>query len=280
MQLSVKAHAKMNWCLSILGVREDTYHELDMLMQSLELCDELSFAPSQMLSLSINGKPLPKDGRNLVLRAANALREYAGVRTGAKINLVKRIPVRAGLGGGSADCAATLTALNRLWRLNLTMETLLKLGATLGADVPFCLLGGAARVTGVGDQLEPLAPPPPVPLVLITPGCGLGTASVFAAWDNGPRSIDPADTMAAYRALCEGKIGELKSVCKNSLEDVAISMLPEIAEVKSRLYALGARFAQMTGSGSTVFGVFDTIEAARAAAQAIGPEAVVTMTKE
>lgn len=279
MQLSVKAYAKINWSLSIVDVRSDGYHELDMLMQSLELCDELSFAPSRMLTLSVNGKPLPKDGRNLVLRAANALREYAGVRGGAKINLVKRIPVRAGLGGGSADCAATLLALNRLWRVNLTLESLMKLGATLGADVPFCLQNGIARVHGIGEKLEPLPPPPPVSLVLITPGPGLSTASVFAAWDENGYEKDPSDTDAAYRALRERRYGDLASHCRNSLEAPATAMLPEIASVKKALLCAGARFAQMSGSGSTVFGVFDTPRAAEAAAEAIGPEALVTATR-
>ena len=151
MRISVRAHAKINWSLSILGLLPDGYHELDMLMQSLELSDELIFEPARWLSLSVNGQTLPVGGRNLIIKAANALNEAVGERHGARIQLKKHIPIRAGLGGGSADCAVTLLTLNQLWGLHLPMERLLAIGRTLGADVPFCMLGGLARVGGVGE---------------------------------------------------------------------------------------------------------------------------------
>lgn len=185
MAFTVLARAKINWSLNILGVRPNGYHELDMLMQPISLADELVFEPADALSLTVGGAP--GDENDLVLKAARALAELArqhGMKTsGARICLTKRIPSRAGLGGGSADCAETLKALNRLWNLNFPMETLLELGAKLGADVPFCLTGGLARVLGIGERIEPLSNPPRCALVLITPGGGLSTPEVFRAYD-------------------------------------------------------------------------------------------------
>lgn len=183
MRIVCEAHAKINWSLNVLGVREDGYHELDMLMQTLALSDEITFERARWLTLSVDGQALPVGTRNLVVRAANLLNDYMGQRNGARIRLVKRIPARAGLGGGSADCACALLALNRLWDLRLPAGTLLKLGAQLGADVPFCMTGGLARVRGIGERLTPMPCAPEVHLAMVTPGGGLSTAAVFRAWD-------------------------------------------------------------------------------------------------
>ena len=135
MAIIIRAHAKINWSLDITALRDDGYHELNMLMQRITLADELLFESARWLTLNVDGKIVPTGGRNLVIRAANALNDYMGERKGAKIRLKKQIPVRAGLGGGSADCAATLLALNKLWGYNLPESKLLEIGATLGADV-------------------------------------------------------------------------------------------------------------------------------------------------
>ena len=184
MRITCKAYAKINWALDIVARRDDGYHELDMLMQTVALSDELSFESDGELSLTVGGRMVPSDGRNLVIRAAQALWAHTGKRHGARIHLVKHIPVRAGLGGGSADCGAALLALNRLWRLNLPLKTLLEIGAGLGADVPFCMGLGLARVRGVGERLLRMEAPRPMPLVILHPGPGLSTAQVFGQWDS------------------------------------------------------------------------------------------------
>ena len=144
MKLTVRAHAKINWSLAICGERPDGYHDLDMLMQPIALCDEITFETAKWITLTVQGRRLPNDGRNLIVRAAAALNDALGLRMGARITLKKCIPSRAGLGGGSADCAAALVALNRMWNLRLPMHTLMAIGLKLGADVPFCLQNGFA----------------------------------------------------------------------------------------------------------------------------------------
>ena len=319
MAFTVLAHAKINWSLNILGVRPNGYHELDMLMQQISLSDELVFEPADALSLTVGGAP--GDESDLVLKAARALAELARQRgmetSGARICLTKRIPSRAGLGGGSADCAETLKALNRLWNLNFPMETLLELGAKLGADVPFCLTGGLARVSGVGERIEPLRNPPHCALVLITPGGGLSTPEVFRAYDEmvkqgedfggkhaenavkySPENPTSGSCMAEHspeapargncaatehsplrlaEALLAGDYALAERLSFNALEAPAIRLLPEIGKWINRFRELGARYVRMTGSGSTVFGVFDSLETARAIASQI-PGAIVAET--
>ena len=277
--ITAKAHAKINWSLNIVSAREDGYHELDMLMQPLELADELTFAPAKWLSLSINGRQLPIGGRNLVIRAGNALNEYMGKRRGARIALKKNIPIRAGLGGGSADCAATLLALNRLWGLRLPLEKLMEIGASLGADVPFCMTGGLARVRGIGENLEPIAGAPRLPLVLLHPGAGLSTAAVFRRWDEGGFPHEHADLDRLQTALLGGDLRAAQAHSGNTLECAAIPLLPEVETAMRRLEAAGARMVRMTGSGSAVFGVFEDDAAARAASEAM-PGSICTWTAE
>lgn len=319
MAFTVLARAKINWSLNILGVRPNGYHELDMLMQQISLSDELVFEPADALSLTVGGAP--GDESDLVLKAARALAELARQRgmetSGARICLTKRIPSRAGLGGGSADCAETLKALNRLWNLNFPMETLLELGAKLGADVPFCLTGGLARVSGVGERIEPLRNPPHCALVLITPGGGLSTPEVFRAYDKmvkqgedfggkhaenavkySPENPTSGSCMAEHspeapargncaatehsplrlaEVLLAGDYALAERLSFNALEAPAIRLLPEIGKWINRFRELGARYVRMTGSGSTVFGVFDSLETARAIASQI-PGAIVAET--
>ena len=277
MKLRVCARAKINWALSICGERPDGYHELDMLMQRIELCDELSFESARFITLKLNGRPASGGERNLVVRAARALNEALGLNLGARIELKKHIPARAGLGGGSADCAAALLALNRLWRLNLPLETLMALGLKLGADVPFCLMSGAARAGGVGERLQSCPLPGGVPLVLVTPGGGLSTPAVFRAWDECGGPTEPADMPALAAALSAGDLRAAQDLARNDLERPAFALMPEIEALMARLRALGAPFVRMTGSGSTVFAAFEREADARAAAARI-PGAVFTRT--
>lgn len=279
MKFTVHAQAKINWSLAICGDRPDGYHDLDMLMQRIELSDMLSFESARFLTLEIDGQRLPGGDRNLVIRAANALNETMGKRCGARITLKKNIPARAGLGGGSADCAATLLALNRLWNFNLPLKTLQQIGLKLGADVPFCLEGGLCRAQGVGEILTPLADAPRIPLLMVTPGGGLSTPAVFKAWNAGGHPKTRVENLELARALCAGDLEGAQALSCNDLEAPAVSLMPEIGEWIQRFRSLGARFVRMTGSGSTVFAAFESEEAARAA-QVNAPGTILTYTTD
>lgn len=269
------ACAKINWALNIVGRRPDGYHLLDMLMQTIDLSDELSIEPADALSLTADGVPAGEE--NLILRAARALNRYCGTNHGARMALTKRVPARAGLGGGSADCALTLRALNGLWGLGLADNELLKLGEALGADVPFCLTGGLARVSGIGEVIEPVENAPEIPLVLVTPGGGLSTGAVFALWDGGGWPPVDLDTRALADAVTRRDLKAVDALCANALTAPAVSLMPEIGRLIETLRALGAGAAFMTGSGSTVVGAFNDSCAARAAAAAL-PGAILTRT--
>lgn len=271
----IEAHAKINWALNIAGRRADGYHLLDMLMQSIDLCDALEIEPADELTLTVNGAAAGED--NLVLRAARALNRHAGTEHGAKLSLAKRVPARAGLGGGSADCAAALRALNDLWGLRLSDDQLRAIGLSLGADVPFCLTGGLARVSGIGEAIEPVPNAPRIPLVLVTPGGGLSTGAVFSLWDDGGFPEVALDTAALADAVARRDLPAVDRLCANALTAPAIALMPEIGALIERMRALGAGAAFMTGSGSTVVGAFADEAAARAAAEAL-PGAILTRT--
>lgn len=277
MRFSVRAQAKINWSLAICGDRPDGYHNLDMLMQSIELSDLLSFETARWITLEIDGQRLPTGDRNLVIRAANALNETMGKRRGARISLKKNIPARAGLGGGSADCAATLLALNRLWGLNLPLKTLQKIGLQLGADVPFCLQKGLCRAEGVGEILTPMAHAPIFHLVLITPGGGLSTPAVFREWNAGGHPMTTVDTIALANALMDGDLARANALSHNDLQAPAIALMPEIGRWIDHFRNLGADFVRMTGSGSTVFAVFKDEKAAQNAHQQT-PHSILSRT--
>lgn len=265
--MQIQARAKINWALEITGQRNDGYHLLDGVMQPLSLCDTLHIAPADGLSLSVEGAALSAGNDNLVLKAAQALQPFAGTQKGAAITLEKRIPMGAGLGGGSADAAAALKGLNAFWNLHLPMETLLEIGVTLGADVPFCLADAPMRAQGIGEILTPVPCRRTFPLVLIQPCESLSTKEIFTAYHaQNPRGGSVENVM---KALAEGNLAQMEENAVNMLETVSITQKPAIGEAKEALYASGAAFARMTGSGSVVFGAFETMEKARAARQAL-----------
>ncbi|HPJ02265.1 MAG TPA: 4-(cytidine 5'-diphospho)-2-C-methyl-D-erythritol kinase [Candidatus Limiplasma sp.] len=253
--LKLTARAKVNWSLDILGQYDNGYHRMDMLMSSVTLADELIFTPSDSLTLTIEGNGRIPVEDNLVQRAARALQRETGYTGGAEIMLIKRIPHGAGLGGGSADAAATLIGLNRLWKLGLPRETLLKLAETLGADVPFFITGGFARIGGFGEVVSPLPPLPEIPLVILQPCGPQPTREVFALFDTLVKVSHP-DTDAALRALQSGDFEALSRTSGNVLQQALEPHLPPINEAIAALDACGAKFATMSGSGSAVFGAF------------------------
>ena len=264
------AHAKINWALEITGTDGRGYHLLDMLTQSIDLGDTLTLTASDDLTLSVSGNnAVPADERNLAFRAAAALRHYTGIRAGAAIRLHKNVPSGAGLGGGSADAAAVLAGLNQLWQTGLSQHDLESIGLQLGADVPFCLRGGLCRVQGIGERLTQYPAAPSWPLVLVKPCEGLSTAEIYHHY-----AADSAVTPAHDRVLKAALANDPRLLPRhpgNALERVSASFLPEIQQCREALLAAGAVCAQMSGSGSAVFGVFpDADSAARAAASLSG----------
>lgn len=267
--MRVEARAKINWTLDITGRRPDGYHLMDMLMQPVTLSDIVTLEMAETIALTTGGTPLiPADERNLAYRAAVALKERTGYPGGASIHVEKRIPAGAGMGGGSADAAAVLWGLNALWGLGLRLEALESIGLSLGADVPFCLRGGLARTTGIGEIMEALPCARTFELVVIQPCEGLSTGEVFRAYHAQGKVARP-DTEAAQSALANGDERLLAGSIANVLQPVSEVMRPAIREAIDALKHSGATAALMTGSGSAVFGVFEAPASADRAYEAL-----------
>ncbi len=253
--LKLTARAKINWSLDILGQLPNGYHRMDMLMSNISLADTLTFFPQESLTLRIEGSGGLSVEDNLVLRAASALQEAAGFAGGAEIVLHKRIPHGAGLGGGSADAAATLVGLNKLWKLALSQDTLHALAQSLGADVPFFLTGGFARIGGFGEEITTLPPLPEIPLVILQPCGPQPTKDVFTLFDTLVKVTHP-DTVSAQHALLASDFIAFSNASGNVLQQALEPQKPQISEGIAALYACGAAYAAMSGSGSAVFGAF------------------------
>lgn len=267
--MRLKARAKINWTLDITGQRADGYHLMDMLMQPVTLADEITLTPAGEITLTTGGSPLlPADEKHLAWRAAMALKKHSGYPGGAAIHVEKHIPVGAGMGGGSADAAGVLIGLNKLWGLNLPQAELEAIGLTLGADVPFCLRGGLTRTTGIGENMEDLPCGKTWPLVVIQPCEGLSTKEIFNAHHEGVVNARP-DNNAAALALAAGDGKALSSAMANVMQPVSEARRPGIAQAIQALKEHGAFAAQMTGSGSAVFGAFEDESSARAAYDAL-----------
>ncbi len=260
-RLSLTAAAKVNLALEVLGKRADGYHELATVMQTVDLADRLVLEDADELALTTTSAQVPADGGNLALRAAAALREAATVDRGVRIVLDKRIPVAAGLGGGSSDAAAVLLGLNRLWNLRWSFARLGEVAETLGMDVPFFLKGGVALGTGRGERLVAMAGMP-LALVLVNPGTPLSTAAVYGRmtppmYSSGARARTMADALRTRRPA------RVAASLYNGLEAAAAGMSPELMRMRAALIAAGALGALMSGSGPTVFGIARSFEQAR-----------------
>jgi len=268
--LVVEAPAKVNLTLRVIDRRDDGYHELDTVFQVIDLWDRLTFEPAEELSLSCDDPVLPVDDTNLVLRAAEALREAAGVRSGARIALAKRIPMQGGLGGGSSDAAAALRGCAHLWGLDASAAALEPLGRELGADVPFFLHGGTARGTGRGDRITSLAPFGEHPLLLARPPFGLATPEVFG---KATRRLTLPSNSVSFSALFGHKWKWPNDLAHlgNDLEEGVFESWPELEIFHGRMLEAGASRAMLSGSGSTMFGLFeDAGQRDRALGQLIG----------
>lgn len=245
------ARAKINLSLDIKGKRPDGYHEIETVMQTISLSDQLIFQPSSDLLLESSDSSLPVNENNTILRAARLLQKYSGRNYGVKIILKKRIPVGAGLGGGSADAAATLLVLNRLWGLDLSEKVLQEQAALVGSDVPFCLTGGTALVQGRGEKIIPLPSLPSARILLAKPSFSLATAVVYRHFKLSPDERHP-DTQKIVQAVKKGNIQEVTGLWGNLLEKVSFELFPEIAETKKWLEGYGLP-VRMSGSGPVIF---------------------------
>lgn len=264
--MTVLSSAKVNLTLDVLERHEDGYHVVRTILQSVGLFDTLRLTPTLGdILLRCNWAELETPA-NLCWRAAELLRAETGTTAGVSIELEKRIPLGAGLGGGSGNAAATLWALNQLWDLDLNEAELHDFARRLGTDVPFFLRGGCMLAEGVGDVLTPLPDALPAWVVLAQPGFALATREVYAWWDAAPADVAPS-TENMLAALKSGDVTEIGRHVGNMLEPVVASRFPEITAIKTQLLQCGATGAAMTGTGSAVFGIFADEASARAAAR-------------
>jgi len=267
--LTINAYAKINLYLDVVSRYPDGYHKIESVMQSVSLCDTLyvSEAPYPRLNVECSRAELG-GARNLAYRAGEALRLHTGVRAGATINIQKKIPVAAGLAGGSADAAATLFGLNQLWGLYLPEEQLKEIAVQLGADIPFCLTGGTMFAEGKGEVLQPLTPMPDITLVIATPPLHVSTAEVYRAVDDAkPAPLLGKDKILA--ALRERDVDKIAGSLNNLLENVVLKRYPAISEAKECALASGGVGALMSGSGPSIFVICRDTASAEAVAGAL-----------
>lgn len=251
-----KAYAKLNLSLDITGKRPDGYHELDTIMQSISLFDTVTVDKADALSVTMD-KGGVEMTRNTAYKAALLFARHTGV-PGAAIDIQKRIPSEAGLGGASADAAAVLIGLNALYQTGLSTDELLQIGVQVGADVPFSLMGGTARARGIGEKLTPIATPRPIYFLVVKPHAGVCTAEAFRRYKKSARLL----TDTVEYALAKGDFELYLRYADNALGIAALSIAPEIMRAANALMAAGAAKALMSGSGSSMFAPFATQEQA------------------
>lgn len=266
--VSLPAFAKINLDLRVLGTRQDGFHDLKTIFQSLALFDNVTVTIRRgPLALTCDEPDIPADRRNLAWKAAALLHHVATGKTSAPrdvlIELRKRVPAQAGLGGGSANAAMTLLALNALWKLDLDLASLSRIAARLGADVPYFLVGGTAMGLGRGDDIYPLTDMPPVHVVVLRPGFGVATADAYRWFDEEVRR--PLKEPIARRIPPGWPAWS--ATLRNDLEIAVVKHHPAISRIRQSLIDAGAAFAAMSGSGSAVFGLFERGEAARRTAK-------------
>jgi 4-diphosphocytidyl-2-C-methyl-D-erythritol kinase len=273
--LTLPAFAKINWSLRVLGKRADGYHEIDTLLQTISLHDTLRFQTTDDSRISVwcDDRAIPSDERNLVWRAAAALQGGYGEKHGVRIRLEKRIPAQAGLGGGSSDAAVTLVALAHLWRIEVQGNELLEIAEGLGADVPFFLIGGAARAHGVGKTVSSVVDLGETYLLVLKPAASIATGDAYAAL-NSPALTTSDAKIILSSSQADDLSGKLNpKLLHNDFEAPVFQLEPEIKRAKTALMKSGAQTALLAGSGSAVFGVFENKHAQERAIQAIELEA-------
>ncbi|MBN2383142.1 4-(cytidine 5'-diphospho)-2-C-methyl-D-erythritol kinase [bacterium] len=259
--LTIKANAKINLCLRVVGRRTDGYHQIETIFQEIDFGDILTMQPSTGdIKFEVRGLSVPTDETNLVMRAVAAMRAQFRTSQGVRIVLEKKIPIGAGLGGGSSDAAATLKGLSAVWNIRATAEQLHAIAARLGADVPFFLQGGSCLGTGRGDILTPIPDLKPFPLLILKPDCAINTTWVYQHFrtENEQSDLTKLAPFINISTLVQkiDWLESVKSLLVNDLEQVVLPRFAEVARLRTMLLERGASVSLMSGSGSTVFGLF------------------------
>jgi len=258
-----KAYGKINIALDIVGKREDGYHLLEMIMQSIEVYDEIEIEIiREGIEIKCNKHFIPTDGRNLAYKAAEIFIKTYNIKSGVSIDIIKNIPVAAGLAGGSSDCALVLKLMNKIFEVNASEQELMKLGVTLGADVPYCIKGGTALCEGIGEDVTPLDSFRNHIVVLVKPPFGVSTRDVYRNFDINKAKIHP-NTRELISKMKENDLYYVANNMRNLLENVTLRKHKIIYSIKEIMVAKGALGSMMSGSGPTVFGLFDDIQLAQ-----------------
>lgn len=268
--MKVKAFAKINLCLDVLRRKEDGYHEVEMVMTNVDIADvlEIKKLEEKKILLKSDNKDLAMDETNLIYKAIVLLQKEAGKDFGIELSLEKNIPMEAGMAGGSADAAATLKAVNELFKLNISKDRLMELGASLGADIPFCIMGGTALANGIGEKLKSLKPLPKMKILIAKPNTGLSTKKVYETLDienlnkSGFRHREVKEMVSVIESDKDEKtkIKEIADSLNNILELPSIKLLPFIEDIKKTMMDNNCLGCLMSGSGTAVFGIFDNDE--------------------
>lgn len=255
--IKYKAYAKINLHLKVFPRDKSGYHKIETIFQSIDLADELAFFKADDLIFECSGFNVPRDADNLIIKAAQRLKDFSGYKKGAKIILKKNIPVQAGLGGGSADCARALIALNKLWKLNLRKSCLYSIAKSLGSDVTFNLRPGLAVGRGYGEILEYMNFTLKLYFLIVKPDFGIQTAWAYNAFDS-KHSPSPwnKNLKEALKSLKNNDRESLKDLLKNDLERPVLLKYPKIKDIKEEMVKQGAEVSLLSGSGSAVFGIF------------------------
>ncbi|MFT8318665.1 MAG: 4-(cytidine 5'-diphospho)-2-C-methyl-D-erythritol kinase [Sporolactobacillus sp.] len=255
MKVLEKAPAKINLSLDVLGMRPDGYHEVRMIMTTIDLADrvECETLADDIITLHASVPYIPEDARNFAFQAAALIKKKYLIKKGVALTLEKRIPVAAGLAGGSSDAAATIRGLNRLWSIGMTDHEMLDIAEQIGSDVAFCLRGGTALATGRGEIIEQLPPMPACWVVLIKPDVSVSTAQIYRDWD--PEKAEHPNVNAMIDAIRRSNFSDICKELGNTLEPVTMDKIAEIARIKSHMRQIGAEGILMSGSGPTVFGL-------------------------
>lgn len=255
MKYLLKAPAKINLSLDVLYKRDDGFHEVEMVMTTIDLADRLEIEElsSNAIQLQSQYRFVPDDNRNLAYQAAHIIKERFNIKQGVSISLEKNIPVAAGLAGGSSDAAAVLRGLNTMWKLGLTTEELAAIGAEIGSDVSFCVYGGTALARGRGELITPLSSPPHCWVILAKPTIGVSTADIYKRLNLD--KVQHPNTNAMIEALKHNNYKKMCDHLGNVLESVTLKLHPEVTAIKEQMIRFGADAVMMSGSGPTVFGL-------------------------
>ncbi len=256
-EIELKSRAKINLCLDVTGKRDDGYHELKMVMQTIGLHDKLMMRkiPDLGIELETDDPSIPTGEENLVYKVIRDIMKRYGIEAGIHVDLYKTIPSGAGLAGGSANAATAIKGMNLLFDLNMPMEEMASIGIRYGADIPYCLLGGTAIAEGIGERLTPLPDLPELPLLIVKPEASAPTARIFQTFEIGKKEVEP-DVDGMARAIETGDVEGVLSRMGNALEATTVSLYPEVEKLKGLLIEAGADNALMSGSGTAVFGIF------------------------